>query len=78
MDMLYRFNLGLTNEDAAQIENNFDAHDERVDVYKKNSCVYAEFTASSEKEIDVCIEDACSLILAQYPHLTLEGAGFEE
>ena len=73
----YRFNLGMLPEEVNQISDTFCRECDSVHVYKENGSVYAEFLAT-ECEIDSNIEEACSIIMHCYPHLSLEGASFEE
>ena len=74
----YCYNLGLSTEEIQKIRVGFYVQFEDVEVYEKNGSVYAAFLASSEKEIDRMIEEACDIILFYYPKLSLEGTAFEE
>lgn len=73
----YRFNLGMIPEEVNQISDTFCRDCDSVSVYKENGSVYAEFRAT-EHEIDSYLEEAYSIILHNYPHLSLVGASFEE
>lgn len=76
MNKFYRFDLGMLDEEIAQIADHFSVHNP-IDVYKENGRMYAEFEACSESEIDARIEEACLMIRSYYPHLSLLGAAFE-
>ena len=73
----YRFNLGMLPEEVNQISDTFRRDCDSVGIYKENGSVYAEFCAT-EREIDSYLEEACSIILHHYLHLSLAGASFEE
>ena len=73
----YRFNLGMLPEEVNQISDTFCRDCDSVGVYKEKDSVYAEFWAT-ECEIDSYLEEAYSIILHNYPHLSLGGASFEE
>ena len=75
---VYCFNLGIADEEVVQIRNGFYAHSEDVVVFKEHNAIYAKFYADSENEIDRNIEEACMLILHQYPRLSLAGGAFVE
>lgn len=77
-DGVYCFNLGIADEEVVQIRNGFYAHSEDVVVFKEHNAIYAKFYADSENEIDRNIEEACMLILHQYPRLSLAGGAFVE
>lgn len=74
----YCFNLGILAEQVQHIAKHFHDCSGAVEVYRQNEAIYAEFCASSEKEIDCCIEEACAILLFHYPNLDLTGASFEE
>jgi len=71
----YRFNLGMLPEEVNQISDTFCRDCDSVGVYKENGSIYAEFWAT-EHEIDSYLEEACSIILHYYHHLSLVGASF--
>ena len=54
MNKFYRFDLGMLDEEIAQIADHFSVHNP-IDVYKENGRMYAEFDACSESEIDARI-----------------------
>lgn len=76
MNKFCRFDLGMLDEEIAQIADHFSVHNP-IDVYKENGRMYAEFDACSESEIDAHLEEACQMILTYYPQLSMLGAAFE-
>lgn len=74
---IYHFDLGMYPEEVAQIADGYHADSEYISVYKHGNSILVDFCADCEKSIDRAFDEACLMILADYPELTCEGAAFE-
>ena len=67
----------MYEEEVALVADDYNVDQEQFSVYKQGNDIVIDFCADSARDIDHIIDDACFLILQDYPDLTCEGAAYE-